>query len=311
MLNDSEAPAHWLERKQRHAEKEEGATRAGMPLSIAARLWQTIRVTDSRGSPYQNDHGDPTKPRLTLNGQARQWQTPNIPTGGRFCPATMSPTGVLEDGRKRQVSLDHQVRLWATPSASDGKQGEQIYDGKRGLGLSTNAKQWPTPSAMDGMKGPRCYAGGNPSLPHAAKQWGTPQTRDAKDSACADHRTPTNGLLARQAVRELHPTHWVPCWEECGEWWCSLCEMHAFECPCPETDEWESDPHYPQPLPAPTNISAGPTFSPTIPSSRRQLNPRFVEWLMGWPIEWTACASAATESCPPPPPSPGSPSIAS
>jgi len=30
--------------------------------------------------------------------------------------------------------------------------------------------------------------------------------------------------------------------------------------------------------------------------SRPQLNPLFVEWLMGWPLGWTACGRAATES---------------
>ncbi len=29
-----------------------------------------------------------------------------------------------------------------------------------------------------------------------------------------------------------------------------------------------------------------------------QLNPDWVEWLMGWPIGWTACGPAGTESCP-------------
>jgi hypothetical protein len=28
--------------------------------------------------------------------------------------------------------------------------------------------------------------------------------------------------------------------------------------------------------------------------SRLTLNPLFVEWLMGWPIGWTDCGSAAT-----------------
>jgi hypothetical protein len=39
-------------------------------------------------------------------------------------------------------------------------------------------------------------------------------------------------------------------------------------------------------------IQDGPISSP----ERRTLNPLFVEWLMGWPIGWTACAPAATAS---------------
>lgn len=32
-----------------------------------------------------------------------------------------------------------------------------------------------------------------------------------------------------------------------------------------------------------------------LASSDRTLNPRFVEWLMGWPIGWTDCDSQVTE----------------
>jgi hypothetical protein len=30
--------------------------------------------------------------------------------------------------------------------------------------------------------------------------------------------------------------------------------------------------------------------------SKKRLNPAFVEWMMGWPIGWTDCERAATES---------------
>lgn len=39
-------------------------------------------------------------------------------------------------------------------------------------------------------------------------------------------------------------------------------------------------------------------------TSKRRLNPNFVEWLMGWPIGWTVCEFSATESCPSKPRSP-------
>lgn len=39
----------------------------------------------------------------------------------------------------------------------------------------------------------------------------------------------------------------------------------------------------------------GAPRSPSGPNSRRRLNPLFVEWLMGWPIGWTACEPLGTE----------------
>jgi DNA (cytosine-5)-methyltransferase 1 len=35
---------------------------------------------------------------------------------------------------------------------------------------------------------------------------------------------------------------WEPC-ECCDDWWCNIHGMHTGECPCPEIDEWDSDPY--------------------------------------------------------------------
>lgn len=54
------------------------------------------------------------------------WHTPNVPNGGRVNPPEMSQTGRMPDGKKRQVGLEHQVRmvergLWPTPTQRDHK----------------------------------------------------------------------------------------------------------------------------------------------------------------------------------------------
>lgn len=56
------------------------------------------------------------------------WPTPTVPNGGRSPKGGMSPTGMTPDGKKRQVDLQHAVRmvercLWPTPKARDWRSG--------------------------------------------------------------------------------------------------------------------------------------------------------------------------------------------
>jgi len=36
---------------------------------------------------------------------------------------------------------------------------------------------------------------------------------------------------------------WIPCPEECGDFWCNIHNTHTGECECPPIDEWETDPY--------------------------------------------------------------------
>ena len=36
---------------------------------------------------------------------------------------------------------------------------------------------------------------------------------------------------------------WSLCSHGCGDWWCSVHQMHAHECPCPPVEEWASSPY--------------------------------------------------------------------
>lgn len=46
---------------------------------------------------------------------------------------------------------------------------------------------------------------------------------------------------------------------------------------------------------APTTPMHGPPSLSSTPNLRQRLNPRFVEWLMGWPLGWTDCGCSETE----------------
>ena len=58
--------------------------------------------------------------------------------------------------------------------------------------------------------------------------------RDERDRAEAYGSTGQCGGVSRPA--------WEPC-ECCDDWWCNVHKMHTGECPCPEIDEWDSDPY--------------------------------------------------------------------
>lgn len=77
----------------------------------------------------------PSTPR-TGGTDAPLWHTPTVPNGGRVNPLYMSQTGRMPDGRKRQVGLDHQVRmvglgLWPTPTARDFRSPDLNPNSKR------------------------------------------------------------------------------------------------------------------------------------------------------------------------------------
>lgn len=137
----------------------------------ASRLLPTVRSHEM--GAYQYSHGDHDKLVMTLTGAVRLWQTPNVPNGGRVNPAEMSPTGIMPDGRKRQVGLEHQVKmvergLWPTPAARDYKGANSMEHLTRESGnrnhadqLANAVKLFPTPRSQS-AKSPR-----NPEDPQA------------------------------------------------------------------------------------------------------------------------------------------------
>jgi len=63
----------------------------------------------------------------------------------------------------------------------------------------------------------------------------------------------------------------------------------------PQANNWDRCPSHP----APPTATPGPPSSPNGPTSRPRLSPRFVEWLQGFPQNWTLpCATVPTASAP-------------
>lgn len=104
--------------------------------------WPTPHANCHMGAGEHGEGGD------NLQTAVAFWQTPNVPNGGRVNPVDMSPTGKMPDGRKRQVGLEHQVRmvergLWPTPIANDA---EKRGIPKVGAGQAGAVHMVPTPT---------------------------------------------------------------------------------------------------------------------------------------------------------------------
>lgn len=80
-------------------------------------------------------------------------------------------------------------------------------------------------------------------------------------------------------------TAWIPCPEECGDFWCNIHQQHTGDCECPPIDEWENDPYGMQ--------LEGPAFKAVNPlavvqsMTVRRLTPIECERLQGFPDNYT------------------------
>lgn len=118
----------------------------GQNLREAASQWPTPRAEDSENCWNHPGATD------SLTGASRLWATPDVPKGGR----ALTEQDVLNRGMtakgKRQVGLENEARLWATPTnamtTGAGVQGRQ-----GGENLQTMAAQWATPSARGWKSG--------------------------------------------------------------------------------------------------------------------------------------------------------------
>jgi hypothetical protein len=223
--------------------------------------WPTPRSSpnENRTTHHAPSHG--VTHGKTLAGEAAMWPTPNVPNGGRVLSSEITlAKGATEQG-KRQVGLENVARIWPTPTGSVAQDGEspETWLARREKLKEThqNGNGCGTPLTSAAVMWPNSADAAKPA------QWALPTARDWKDGACQTAKVPTNGLLGRQSAR--------------------------FSLPAPTTspDGNESSP------PGPTsNLLSERDYA----KIRRMLNPRFVEWLMGWPVAWTDFGSVETES---------------
>lgn len=163
--------------------------------------------------------------------------------------------------------------LWVTPSASDSSRGGKITDAMSGRSLVqqlNTPEYWPIPTASLGTKGGRITPrkgreGGTLIEAVSARKWPPPKANDAEKRGNFDINNPRNGLPA--AARKW-PT---PC--ASASKGLSQASLTRKSGKSRENDRIDHA---------------------VMASDGGQLNPEWVEWLMGWPIGWTELKPLAT-----------------
>jgi hypothetical protein len=299
--------------------------KGGHVLSEEATQWPTPAARDYKGE-NSVDHLTNGTGRKHLdqlpNFVAHLWATPNVPNGGRALDAeTVASKGTDQNGQKHQVDLNAQVRLlWPTPAARygssqngiNGKGGEHERPSANTPGLEKLARTmtWPTPTTLnrtsDKAQNRRPTAGpqrGGPSLgleDVATSRSFLPLLATSTDGDASSASDPISRRLWKTP-------HGFANTDQYGKTGGGGGEFHKQAMAA--SDSWSTPK-------ANCNVTSTKAMTPfedggstskpglaqqAIGSSttkgKPKLNANFVEWLMGWPIGWTASALAATEWC--------------
>ena len=223
----------------------------------------------------------PLAPRTSATGSG-SWPTPSaaVRNLSEDPEVFLARREVLKErhhnGNGAGMPLEIAVKLWPTPRAMDGRGAgpgtadetlirrgpemnlpEAVQANERGL--------FPTPMRADGERQSERMMRGNPTLLGAARMWPTPRASEAEHSGrrVSNHAGQT-GIA--EAVNETFRT--------------------------PSSRDWKG-----MSAESRRSRSTGdPT--PTLPDQvGGQLNPTWVEWLMGFPTGWTDCGHSETRSC--------------
>lgn len=231
---------------------------------------------------------------------------------------------------QRQTQLVDQVSHWPTPAANDDNKSPEAYRhmrehklGRKGKAAETISslnvlvQTWPTPRGTDGAKGGPNQAGsrGDLMLPSAAAMWSTPNARDDHNPSQPDSER-TKRKLAQGWTIDLN--------EQAAWWSASSVDTSSMRTAYDTVAQTVKESAWPTPKARDSKSAEGPagmngqspdlnvvachSFHPDLPTpqlgpqssqigqtSRRRLNPAFVEWLMGLPIGYTASGRLGTE----------------
>jgi len=232
----------------------------------------------------------------TAGTESGLWPTATVMDSAGFCGKrdagrTGPNSGRTLTGKALEMEgMGPHAKMWPTPNSGDGERGANLPDGKRGLKLTdcvrNGSPMWPTPQARDCNTIDKCRRGANSpggtplgvavEREEIARMLPTPQGSDWKG---ADLARKENRTGKRHAGDDL-PT------AVATEYW-----------PTPSSRDYKGQN-------GPNHLQKSRGHHDQLPNALAmkgitgQLNPTWVEWLMGFPIGWTDLERSETQSCP-------------
>jgi hypothetical protein len=260
-------------------------------LEVSAQLWLTPRAqeTTEKQKSFLKRMNDRTEKCFgSLTAQSTLWPTA-IATDSLVQRARPPEKMIRKDGRNvlRTPSLAETV---LQPEGFPYTK-QDLAKAKSGKRYRVAKAQWPTPRAQE--PGSTSSDHGI-SLTEASKIWPTPRTCSGKRSSGLNRTEMVNAWATPQAH---DATQGNP--ERVGRFGTKAGGRNLTDesvaWATPTTRDWKDGS-------ATADVKTNCLLGRQAPRSMKSgnvfpltLNPLFVEWLMGWPIGWTDCGSAATE----------------
>jgi hypothetical protein len=262
----------------------------------------------------------------TSESDYSSWLTPRAQESGEKQETFLKRMGDRTD--RCSSSLAAQVTLWPTArvSSANGPAQSEIAAGNPKSRLEVSVMCWPTPTAQDFKKrGPNSSQHG---LAESTVNWATPNTMDHMPPRSSEAMEKMLGPEGQRAGRSRpsnlreqivwptpraqktsseNPESWKAR-QQAGQVSTPPLAMAAIMWPTVTTQDAKNNAGPSQferntkPLNVEATLHAQRPFGrqgrqETGTGSQKVLNPRFVEWLVGWPIGWTEFVPAETVSC--------------
>lgn len=285
----------------------------------ASSSWPTARAEDSESCGAHPGAADSLRAAIEQWPTPSAWQQEESPETFNARRERLRARGY--NGNGMGVPLDQYAATWPTPGAHDSEgtgrsaSAEASNRSHKPHDLQVAVRVWPTPNTRDSADTARVTTTTGVmhlgvTLTDAIRLWPTPMAQDCEAAGsdraqmatltkAAERQWPTprsNGDTGPdQSLREGGPTlQTAALWPTAG-----ANDHKGAHRPGQRRGQLDAAVELPSRLspPAPETLPPGPPSSPQGETSHPlRLNPNFVDWLMGWPPGWTACAPLETGS---------------